>query len=548
MKANQKLIPIWSSYFVAVLFLCGTRVQALTFDGSGHYSLRGESRTNQGMSKSRGLHQAIEQSFRLMGEARLNDKGSTFLEFKIFEDPENAYLGDQARLAPGCSDGSEGSDCDGIHQNVIAPKYEYTSPKITKFFARYAFDMFLLEVGRRGRDWGMGLFLDSGERPFAKDASIYDGIAFEVNTQKYQTIGFKLGYDKISETGSYIRHSVQEEKNFGFGPGNKFDDVDQLFLALYYKDKPSNESGVHKHIGLYGARINSDEVSKGGSETDLTIVDLFTCFEIGSFNFKNELLLNLGKTADPNISVFGGAYENSENGEVAINKFNTGGFAGQLAWTLASTGSYSGPKIYKKGDLQQHIAFFDYAYAPGDEDGYYDDERSLEVNTANTDAKFIARSTRKRSQNAKALSFHKNFQPSLIMFNGRTQINDLAVDGIFDPGRLMNAQVYSLGYRYENLNLGNIEIKLIHGLLNKNLTNVEIKNYYEANVSETRPFGYYGKEIGTEIDVKYLYSYGKDIDFGVSLAALKPGKAWKTLAETDPENSYLMQTQLSLNF
>ena len=58
---------------------------AFTVDGSGHYAVRGEWQNNPGMNGGTGLHQAIAQSCRLLGEARANDKGSFFLELRIFE-------------------------------------------------------------------------------------------------------------------------------------------------------------------------------------------------------------------------------------------------------------------------------------------------------------------------------------------------------------------------------------------------------------------------------------------------------------------------------
>ena len=542
---NSKCSFFKSTIFILIFSLKASSMNALTFDGSGHYSLRGESRTNPGMSGSRGLPQMIEQSYRLLGEARLNDRGSSYLEFRIFEDPENAYLGDQALLAKGCVDGSE-EGCDGEHQSILAPKYVLTSPKITKFFTRYAFDSFIIEAGRRGRSWGKGLLLDAGEKPFSKDASVYDGVSFELNIQKPQTLGLVFGYDKISETGTYIRRSLQSEKNFGFGPGNKFDDIDQLFVALHYMNPGKAGQNSSKNISIYGARITSADTDKGGTSTELTLLDLFTDFQFTHLNFQNEFLLTLGKSADPNLSVFGGALE--KDNEVIVNKLNTIGLAGELSWVFSRTGKYSGPSEYKKGDLIEQLMFFEYAYAPGDEDGYFDDNRTLDTNEVLSDTKYIARNTGKRSKDAHALSFHKNFQPSLIMFNGRTQINDMAVDGIFDPGRVMNATVLSLGYRYNDLNIGNFEVKAIYGALNENLTNTDLRAYYESHPNEVRPIGYYGKDLGMELDVKYLHSFGKNVEAGASAAALRPGQAWKTDVTAEPVTSYLIQTQLGFIF
>ena len=522
---------------------------ALSLDGEGHYSLRGETRTNPGASGKRGIHQAIDQSFRLLGEARVNDKSSFFLEFSLFDDPQNAYLGDKAKLKAGCTTGSE-EGCDGQHQSVVEPRYQPYQPIITKAYGRYAFDFCLLEAGRRGRQWGMGVFLDSGEDPFAIDASIYDGISCDINLQKSQTLGISFGYDKISETGTYVRRSLQADKDFGFGPANKSDDVNQFFLTIMYDDRKSNAgSSLTKQIGFYGARLNSASLDDGGNNTELTFVDLYTGFFFSNLAIKNEIVLTLGKTADPNLTSLGGAYYD-DNGEPATNKMNTIGFAGEVAWTLASSGSYIGPEIYRQGNATRHQLVLTYAFAPGDTDGYYNDDRDLEADVAAADAKYQALNIGKRSKNkaAEALAFHKNYKPNLLMFSGRSQISDLAVDGIFDPTRVMNAQVYSLGYRYEDLSMGNFEAKASIGILNNSLTDTDVKSYYEANLAETRPIGFYGADLGYELDIMYWTNFGKDVDIGVAGAALLPGKAWQIEDDSEPENSYLIQSFISFNF
>ena len=55
-----------------------------------------------------------------------------------------------------------------------------------------------------------------------------------------------------------------------------------------------------------------------------------------------------------------------------------------------------------------------------------------------------------------------------LLFNPRDDLSNLNIDGVFNADRLMNAQVYSLAYKYEKLNFGEIETKLIYGFLNEN--------------------------------------------------------------------------------
>ena len=92
-------------------------------------------------------------------------------------------------------------------------------------------DFCLLTGGRRGRDWGMGMILDSGKDPFDTDASIYDGVTCDINIQKSQTLGFSFGYDKITETGATVLTSSEADSTT-YGPTNKNDDLDQIFVTL----------------------------------------------------------------------------------------------------------------------------------------------------------------------------------------------------------------------------------------------------------------------------------------------------------------------------
>lgn len=509
----------------------------LNLDGEGHYSLRGETRTKPGMARDRGIHQAIDQSFRLLGEARVNDRSSFFLEFRLFDDPRNAYLGDKSKAQ--CD--KNGENCVYPHQNVKEPQYQEYIPRVTQAYTRYAFDFFIVEAGRKKRDWGLGLFLDGGANPFAQDASIYDGISFDINIQKTQSLGVSFGFDKISETGSYIREPLQIDKEIKFGPGNSSDDANQIFVALVFDDRKSNAgAALTKHIGIYGAKVSSADITKGGSNTDITFVDLYTGFFYKNLQLKNEILFTLGKTADPNMTYLGGAYE--DNADIVTNKVSSLAFAGELLWTLASSGSYIGPEVYRKGDATRHLLLLDYAFAPGDPEGYY----NYDYLSGSSGSENSALSVKNRSKEAKAVAFHRNFKPALIMFNGRSQIDDLIVEGVFDPGRVMNAQVYSLGYRYEDLSIGNFEVKGIYGTLNTSIPE-SVKDHY-ANASGDKPIGYYGTDLGFELDFKYWTNFGKDIDVGLAAGALMPGQAWKISESLDPDPNYLVQSYISFNF
>ena len=64
--------------FSLAMFFWSLNATALFLDGEGYYGVRGETRFAPGMAKDRGTHQAIDQTFMLKGEARLNDQSSFF--------------------------------------------------------------------------------------------------------------------------------------------------------------------------------------------------------------------------------------------------------------------------------------------------------------------------------------------------------------------------------------------------------------------------------------------------------------------------------------
>ncbi len=521
---------------------------AFTVDGSGHYAVRGEWQNNPGMNGGTGLHQAIAQSCRLLGEARANDKGSFFLELRIFEPNGQTYWGDTPRSSQCRGRAAGDGDCLTPYQSTLYPDYEPHQAKITQAYARYAFDYFILEAGRRSRSWGLGMFLNAGEDMFAPRASIFDGITLNVNLQQYQTLGFSLGYDKLTETGAPVRDGLDTsaDPKDKYGPTNGNDDVDQVFLSISYDDRQAYAGSTFtKEIGIYAARVHSGDVDKGGSSTDLTYLDIFANFNIASLIFKHETLITLGKSADPNLIKLGGSYFDS-NSDVAVNKLNTFSFAGSLTYSLSRSGSFSGPPEFLEGDMVDHSLFAQYAYAPGDEEGYYNDRRILDSSEEDDHSRSLGIAKRQNNR-ARAMALHPSFRPALILFNGREYLRDLAIDGIFDPGQLMNAQLYAAGYRYENLSIGQIELKAIYARMNQGIP-AEVLDYYQGHGEVKRPVGFAGKSLGLEMDVTYTRKFGKNFSYGLAAGYLFAGKAWETIPNESARNSFLGQTFLGFNF
>ncbi len=526
------------SHLAFASFALWTSGQALSLnlDGSGHYAVRGETLVAPAASEARGLYQAIEHSARLNAEARFNDRSSFIMELGFL--PSESHLGDDF-TSKACEAGQD----DECYPNTQEPSYKPYQPSISKAYISYGFDYFILETGRRGRDWGLGIFLDSGKGPFAKQASIYDGISLDINLQKTQSLGFKIGYDKIAETGATIGEGVTANN----GPSNKFDDVDQIFFAIEYDDqKGKNSSQLKKKVGIYAAKAyTSEEVEKGGAKTDLNNLDIYLDLNYQALALRNEALLTHGKTADPNTIYLGGAKKDKDE-EPAVNHVSSIALASELDWILSHSGGVLGPIAYKRGDLIRHMMRFGFAYAPGDSDGYYSDRREFEASDP-ADAKNKALSIRNREQTARGMAFHKNYKPALILFNGKKDAYDLNIDGIFDNQRLMNTQLFYLGYRYENMQSGDIELRLLTASLIETMPKA-VKDYYNSLPDDAKkPVGYYGRSLGWELDATYTKAIETDVELGLGAGILLPGKAWQ-VSSRQAKLSYTVQSSLTFQF
>lgn len=504
--------------------LASSSASAIFLDGHGSYSLRGETRTKPEFQSNSNSHQAIDQFFRLDSELRVNDKASVFLEFKVFDDERASYLGDktQAQDCPSGANTPTNQSCSIGHQNSGEPRYQAYTPKIKKLYARYAMDYCLITAGRRGRQWGMGLLLDEGTKPFDTDASVFDGVTCDINIQKSQTLGFSVGYDKISETGASTL--VDGLTTDTYGPTNNGDDLDQFFLTIEYNDHRANAGkGFSKQIGIYFANV----VGGKDSKTDLKLADLYLNFLIQDLQIQNEAVFRLGRSSDPSFSLLGGARSRDTIDKVS-NELQSIALAGALEYYLSRSGAYLGPKEYNQGNVTSHSLFAGYAYAPGDADGYKPEYSAVDEPS-------------KRDKKVTAFAMHKNFKPALLLFNGRKTGDSLRVDGAFDPYRVMNATVFDVGYRYQSLENGNFEAKLLTAKLNESIPS-DIKDAGSTQI------GSHGNNLGFEMDFAYNRQLGKDLDFGFAAALGLPGNAWQTSSDKKAESSYLLQSSVSFKF
>jgi len=525
---------------------------AFFLDGNGHVGLLGETRVSPDFQPNNGMYQATRLSFDLRGEVRANDRASFNLRLGLSDDPTGLYLGDSAKpktCEPRRSSvGGEPDDttCNDRSQSVVDPGYKSFTPVIREAYGKYAFNYCILTAGRRSRDVGLGVLHDSGDKPFDNDASIFDGVTCDVNMQKHQDLGFSFGVDKLQETGHWIDNpydspvsspSAEADYNArsrGFGPNDYSDDMDQIFFGINYDDLKSKTPGSFaKQVGIYFSNILSQD-----SKTDVKFFDLYTGFFFGKFALKNEVVFRLGKSADPALVAMGG--QRTSDGMPAVNNTNSIGLAGTLEYTVIKSGAALGPEEFNEGSLKRHVVFSDYAYAAGDADGYYTDKGKTAADLENY-------GEARRDKKSKAMAFHRNYHPAMLFFNSRGNSGKYYTGGVFDPTRVMNAAIYSLGYRYENMETGNIEVKAISGRLVE-VAPSEIVKYYDSTSMDERPMGFYGSDLGYELDLTYSYHYQREVDLGLGIAAAMPGKAWQASKTQTPRTGFGLQGSFAIKF
>ena len=125
---------------------------------------------------------------------------------------------------------------------------------------------------------------------------------------------------------------------------------------------------------------------------------------------------------------------------------------GSLRYYVSKSGSYIGPAKYSQGNVFNQSILFEYAYAPGDADGYKQQYPGQDGVAA-------------RSTEVTAFAFNQNYKPALIFFNARETNDNMRVDGVFDPFRILNAYLLGLGYEIESNKFGNIKAELFYSSL-----------------------------------------------------------------------------------
>lgn len=529
----KKMVPL------VMLSGLSSNAFAVFIDGTGEYSLRGSTITKPGFNNESGVYQTVDQFFKLETEIRASDKSSFIFDFRLSNRDEEFHLGDTSDPYDCPKDSLDDSgnpvngsnlgrnrDCTGKSQNPLEPRYLQYSPKINQAYALYSTDYCLIKAGRRSRHWGLGAFMHDGRDKFNSDSSVYDGVTCDINIQKSQTLGFSVGFDKLAETGSSVFATGSSSSSFG--STNKSDDLSQIFFTIEYKDSATVASGPSQQIGIYFANIF------GEANTDIKIADLYLNLAMSDLVLQSEVLFRLGETSSPHAVSLGGV-RNRDADEDIRNNMQSIAAAASLEYYISKSG-HRPLNGFNRGEYSSHSLFLDFAFTPGDADGYF-----LEHDSATGDSP-------RQNYNVKAVAFHRNYNPALLMFNGRNASDLLRVDGVFDPQRLMNTSVFSLGYRYRSTNNGSFEAKVITASLNETIPD-EAKSYYTDNsLTPERPVGFYGKDLGTELDLSYSFLVDSGLEVGLSGAIAQGGKAWKTSPTQDVPMNYLLQSHLSFSF
>ena len=76
----------------------------------------------------------------------------------------------------------------------------------------------------------------------------------------------------------------------------------------------------------------------------------------------------------------------------------------------------------------------------------------------------------------------------------------------------------------------------------------EVHDYWDTQTTTDRPIGYYGTNLGYELDLAYTYQYRKEVEIGGGLAGGLPGSAWRTSTESNVGPSIGVMGSFALKF
>lgn len=435
--------------------------------------------------------QATEKYFTLDVEVQSGDLLSLHLDLRLWPQAAGSLLGEEA--------GQLGQEADFYFYNDFVPM-------VTEAYVEASTRFCLVNAGRRARHVGLGMFWHDAGEPFEAQQTLFEGISCELNSA-VQPIGVTIGVDKLREAD----------------PAITGDDLSQFFVSMAFDDR-ERDSGyaLKKQVALYYAYVTSHKPHDYGQQKD-KYLDVLAGLYYNGLSFETEALIRMGSAEGESWESYGG-----RPGELS----SVGAFA------LYSTLAYLLPLsvVAEDGTGYTHELFLEYIYSPGDEQGYYKGTNSFLTET-------------KRSNVITALPLNMNFKPALLLFNMRTDAFD--VDGIYSGDRIMNAHVIAGGYSFTHDQHGEFQAKLVHALMDKEMPDAVYSYFYHYPLSEenspdeyyefpegvTVPVGFYGRQIGTEVDLSYGYSFTDHLSFSITAGYLFAGQALN-VGQDSPANTY----------
>lgn len=454
---------------------------------SGYLGLLSSGLYNPNFNAQEGDLQATEKYFTLDVEVQSGDLISLYLDMRLWPEAAGSLLGEE--------EGLSGSEADFYFYNDFIPT-------ITEAYVEASTRFCLVSAGRRARTVGLGMFWNDASEPFDAQQTLFEGVSCELNSG-VQPLGVSLGVDKLKEGD----------------PSDQGDDLSQMFASISFDDRKVDSGyDLKKQVALYYAYVTSHKPHNNGQQKD-KYLDILAGLYWKNLSFETEGLIRMGTVEGPSWVNYGGRPSSLQPSN--INSFALYSTLEYIVWGTESL---------------EHLVSAEYIYSPGDEHGYYKGSNS-----------FLSDS--KRSETIAAVPLNMNFKPGLILFNMRTDALD--IDGVYSGDRIVNAHVFTGGYSFVHEKYGEFAAKVIHALMDKEIpdevysyfyhnrisADESPEDYYEFGDGVTVPVGFYGRHLGTEVNLSYGYAFTEQLSFSLTGGYLFGGKALNVGQDT-PSNTY----------
>ena len=233
-----------AALLIGALCFSFSTVQGAFFEAEGSFGLLGVSQWQPHAGATEGPLQGVEQMLNLGLEIKPGDLTSLFLDVRFWPLGQRYYYGGD--------DEETNYAADGIFYNDFRPR-------ISELYIESSTPYCLISLGRRAKHLGLGIFLNSGSRPWDSHKSIFEGLSCDVGPGLWRTVGIQIGVDKLGE-GALLE---------------KGDDVQQFHASIAYDDRHMlRGSDLRKQVSLYFAYRNSSSPHVRGRFND-KYLDLF---------------------------------------------------------------------------------------------------------------------------------------------------------------------------------------------------------------------------------------------------------------------------------